>query len=65
MSTPYSAAQYLGSQWGIFHAPTKNWCVFGPEARMKKRAGELNAQEMMQSTLEALRTGKAELEKRP
>lgn len=59
---PYGAAQYLGSQWGVFHAPTKNWCVFGPEARMKKRAAELNAQEMMQQTLGNLKQNMKELE---
>ena len=59
---PYGAAQFSGTQWGVFHIPTRNWCMFGTEARMKKRAAELNAQEMMIDTLGKLTDNQKELE---
>lgn len=39
----YSAARYSARLWGVFHAPSKNWCVFGTRRMCERRAKQLNA----------------------
>ncbi len=39
----YQALPYRGREYGLWHAPTRNWCIFGTFRAMRRRAAELNA----------------------
>jgi len=38
----YKALHYKGAEWGVFHVPTRNWCVFGTKSAILKRVERLN-----------------------
>ncbi len=41
----YVVVMYNWNQWGIFHKPTKNWCVFGKKKALIKRVALLNKED--------------------
>jgi hypothetical protein len=38
----YIAVKFLKGEWGVFHKPTRNYCIFGKKKQIKLRAEQLN-----------------------
>lgn len=53
MNNKFAAYQREGKEWGVFHAPTRKWIVFGGRNAMIYHARVLNAQHPSATTTQS------------